>query len=46
MIHITILLKGLTINNGSVSTKDIQSTTKFDMANVYEVNYYIFFHCY
>ena len=33
-----IFIKGLTINNGSVSTKDIDVKVYVNMAEVYEVN--------
>ena len=39
MYHILIFVKGLTINNGSVNTKEIDVTIVFNMAEVYDVRF-------
>jgi hypothetical protein len=36
--HIIIFTQGLTVNNGSLNTKDIHVKIVFNMADVYEVN--------
>ena len=41
-LSVIISIKGLTINNGSVNTKDIHVKINIDMAEVYEVNYMSF----
>ena len=37
-LSVIIFIKGLTINNGSVNTKDIDVKIDIDMADVYKVN--------